>query len=110
MPKSLSVLNQIFPTQKAAEEFFYKIRDESIAKGGEITASREFDLLHELYVKYCEYTSWPVPSDPIAFCARNIGRGVGANGGTTQGFVVKFSNGKEQEFSARKAIKAIANH
>ncbi|MEB2651436.1 hypothetical protein SOP89_08620 [Pseudomonas siliginis] len=109
MPKSLSVLDQCFPSQKSAEDFFYGVRDENIASGGEITKSAVFDLLRELYVKYCEYTNWPMTAEPVAFYARNIGRGVGVSGGTTQGFVVKFSDGKEQEFSAKKAIKAIAN-
>lgn len=109
MPKSLSVLDQCFPSQKAAENFFYGIRDENIASGGEITSSAVFDLLRELYVKYCEYTNWPMTAEPVAFYARNIGRGVGVSGGTTQGFVVKFSDGKEQEFSAKKAIQAIVN-
>lgn len=109
MPKSLSVLDQCFPSQKAAENFFYGIRDENIASGGEITSSAVFDLLRELYVKYCEYTNWPMTAEPVAFYARNIGRGVGVSGGTTQGFVVKFSDGNEQEFSAKRAIQAIAN-
>jgi len=39
-----------------------------------------------------------------SFLARYIGR----EGGTTVGFGVTFDNGKETEFSARKAIKAVA--
>ncbi|MFG0337670.1 MULTISPECIES: hypothetical protein [Pseudomonas] len=109
MPKPVSILDRSFASQKAAEEFFYKIRDARIADGGEITIGADFDVLRELYVKYCEYTNWPMPGEPAAFYARNIGRGVGGHGGTTQGFVVKFSEGTEREFSAKKAIKAIAN-
>ena len=33
---------------------------------------------------------------------------IGREGGTTVGFGVTFDNGKETEFSARKAIKAVA--
>lgn len=109
MPKPLSIHDRSFPSQKAAEEFFYKIRDALITKGLDITNGADFDVLRELYVKYCECTNWAMPGEPVAFYARNIGRGVGGLGGTTQGFVVKFSQGAEQEFSARKAIKAIAN-
>ncbi|SFX07631.1 hypothetical protein [Pseudomonas sp. NFACC36] len=109
MPNSLSILDQSFSSQKAAEVFFYRIRDENIASGGDITDSAMFDLLRELYVKYCESTNWSMPSEPIAFYARNIKRGSGADGGTTQGFVVKFIDGNEEEFSAKKAIKAVAS-
>lgn len=109
MPSSIFILDKSFPSQKAANEFFYQIRDANIAKKGDITFGSEFDVLRELYVKYCEYTDWPMPAEPTAFYARNIGRGTGSQGGTTQGFVVKFSNGSEQEFSARKAVSAIAN-
>jgi hypothetical protein len=109
MPNKLKVLDQIFSSQKDAEAFFYQIRDNNFGAATDIAASKDFDLLRELYVKYCECTGWPMSEDPVAFCVRNIGRGSGASGGTTQGFVVKFSNGTEQEFSARKAIRAIAN-
>lgn len=108
MPNSISILNKSFPSQKAANEFFYQLRDASIATTGDITIGSDFDVLRELYVKYCEYTDWPMPAEPIAFYARNIGRGTGGQGGTTQGFVVKFSDGSEQEFSARRAVTAIA--
>lgn len=109
MPKSLSILDRSFISQKAAEEFFYQIRDANIASSGDIASGADFDVLRELYVKYCEYTNWAMPAEPVAFYARNIGRGSGAHGGTTQGFVVKFSDGKEKEFSAKKAVKAIAD-
>lgn len=109
MPNQLMVLDESFLSQKDAEAFFYQIRDKYFGTATEIAASKEFELLRELYVKYCEYTVWPMPGEPVAFYVRNIGRGVGPNGGTTQGFVVKFNNGSEQEFSAKKAIKAIAN-
>lgn len=109
MPKPLEILDQRFSSQKEAEEFFYDIRDKNLASGGDITSSVDFDLLRELYVKYCKYTNWPMPADPVAFYTRNIARGVGSSGGTTQGFVVKFNDGSEQEFSAKKAIKAVAS-
>ncbi|HGM7228795.1 TPA: hypothetical protein ACVFG4_000029 [Pseudomonas aeruginosa] len=109
MPKPLEILHQSFSSQAEAEEFFYGIRDKNLISGGDIAGSVDFDLLCELYVKYCEYTDWPLPADPVAFYARNIARGVGPNGGTTQGFVVKFNDGSEQEFSAKKAIKAVAS-
>jgi len=111
MPKPLTVLDHTFSSQKAAEEFFYKIRDANIESNGEnIVDGADFDILRELYVKYCEYTNYHMSAAPIAFYARNIARGAGGKGGTTQGFVAKFADGKEEEFSARKAIKAIASN
>lgn len=108
MPKTVRILDRIFSSLADAERFFYGIRDKNLASGGDITDSVEFELLRELYSKYCEYTDWPLPGVPIAFYARNIGRGNSGGGGTTQGFVVRFSIEKEQEFSARKAIAAVA--
>ncbi|MBA6421574.1 hypothetical protein KEM63_14670 [Halopseudomonas nanhaiensis] len=109
MPNPLKVLDHSFKSQMEAEQFFYGIRDKYLAIGGDIKDSADFDLLCELYVKYCEYTDWPLPASPIAFYTRNISRGVGPKGGTTQGFVVKFNNGSEQEFSAKRAIRALAS-
>lgn len=109
MPKPVKILGQSFSSQVEAERFFYGIRDRNLAGGGDITDSVEFDLLRELYTKYCEYTHWPLPGEPVAFYVRSIARGNGSSGGTTQGFVVKFSGGAEQEFSARKAIGAVAH-
>lgn len=109
MPKPLKVLDRSFASQKEAEEFFYGLRDKNLANGGDIVSSADFDLLCELYVKYCEYTDWPLPFAPCAFYARDIARGAGSSGGTTQGFVVKFEDGTEDEFSARKAIRAVAS-
>ncbi|HHM6759885.1 TPA: hypothetical protein ACRNML_001289 [Pseudomonas aeruginosa] len=110
MPKPLNILDRSFASQKEAEAFFYGLRDENLASGGEdIAEGIDFDLLRELYIKYCEYTDWPLPSVPVAFYARDIARGAGSSGGTSQGFVVKFESGAEDEFSARKAIRAMAN-
>lgn len=109
MPKPLKILDRNFASQKEAEEFFYGLRDSNLANGGDIAGSIDFDLLCELYIKYCEYTDWPLSSAPRAFYARDIARGAGASGGTTQGFVVKFEDGAEDEFSARKAIRAVAS-
>lgn len=109
MPKPLKILDRSFASQKEAEEFFYSLRDKCLASESDIVNSVDFDLLCDLYVKYCEYTDWPLPSAPCAFYARDISRGSGSSGGTTQGFVVKFKDGTEDEFSARKAIRAVAN-
>lgn len=109
MPKPLKILDRSFVSQKEAEEFFYGLRDRNLASGGDIASSIDFDLLRELYLKYCEYTDWLLSSAPCAFYARDIARGAGASGGTTQGFVVKFEDGTEEEFSVRKAIKAVAS-
>ncbi|QHF04571.1 hypothetical protein N015_20050 [Pseudomonas asturiensis] len=109
MPKPLVIKDQRFSSQIEAERFFYAMRDKNLVSGGDIIGSTEFDLLEDLYVRYCQATNWPTPGNPVAFYARNIARGGGPNGGTTQGFVVKFSDGSEQEFSVKKAVKAVAS-
>jgi len=108
MPNQLVIKGQLFSSQTEAERFFYAMRDKNLVEGGDIQGSTEFDLLEDLYVRYCKATNWPTPGHPVAFYARNIARGVGAHGGTTQGFVVKFRDGSEQEFSVKKAVKAVA--
>lgn len=59
-------------------------------------------------MRYCTATKWQTPGIPVAYYARNIVRDRGPNGGTTQGFAAKFSDGSEQEFSIKKAVKAVA--
>lgn len=108
MPNSLTIFGQTFSSQAEAERFFYGLRDQNLGTGSDIVDSIEFNLLFDLYVRYCEVTSYSTPGDPVAFYARNIARGVGPDGGTTQGFVAKFGDGTEVEFSIRKAVKAVA--
>jgi hypothetical protein len=108
MPNPLIIKGQRFSSQTEAERFFYAMRDKNLVSDGVIQGSSEFDLLEDLYVRYCQATNWPTPGHPVAFYARNIARGSGPNGGTTQGFVVKFSDGSEQEFSIKKAVRAVA--
>ena len=112
MPNEFAVLDQSFSSQKEAEVYFYHIRDKYNGSKADIADSREFAMLRELYLKYCEYTEWPVPGVPIAFCVRDIGRGRGNSGGTTQAFVVRFNADvkSDKEFSAKKAIQAIAKN
>lgn len=108
MPNPLVIKGQSFSSQTEAERFFYAIRDKNLVSGGDIQGSTEFNLLEDLYVRYCLATNWPTPGHPVAFYARNIARGSGPTGGTTQGFVVKFTDGSEQEFSIKKAVKTVA--
>jgi len=108
MPNSLVIKGHSFSSQIEAERFFYGIRDKNLASGGEITGSAEFDLLEDLYVRYCKATNWQTPGSPVAFSARNIVRESGPKGGTSQGFVAKFSDDTEQEFSVKKAVRAVA--
>lgn len=108
MPNLLVIKGQSFSSQIEAERFFYGLRDKNLASGGELSGSDEFDLLEELYVRYCEATNWQTPGSPVAFYARSIVRESGLKGGTTQGFVAKFGDGSEQEFSVKKAIRAVA--
>ena len=104
MANSLTVLDQTFASQKEAEMFFYRIRDSSWETKTAITEGRDFQMLKALYEDYCRCTDWPMLGNAESFMARYIGR----DGGTTVGFGVTFDNGKETEFSARKAIKAVA--
>ena len=108
MPNPLVINGQSFSSQIEAERFFYGLRDKNLASGGDITGSAEFDLLEDLYIRYCAATNWKIPGNPVAFYARDIIRESGPKGGTTQGVVVKFSDGSEQEFSVKKAIRAVA--
>ncbi|WP_130902082.1 hypothetical protein [Pseudomonas sp. Sample_23] len=108
MPNQVVIKGQRFSSQTEAERFFYAMRDKNLVSGGDIQGSIEFDLLEDLYVRYCQATNWLTPGHPIAFYARTIARGVGPHGGTTQGFVVKFNDGSEQEFSIKKAVRAVA--
>lgn len=108
MPNPLVIKDQSFSSQTEAERFFYSMRDRNLVSGGKIKGSAEFDLLEDLYMRYCQATNWKTPGHPVAFYARNIARGSGPNGGTTQGFVVRFSDGSEQEFSIKRAVRAVA--
>ncbi|WP_312254320.1 hypothetical protein [Stutzerimonas nitrititolerans] len=108
MPNPLVIKGHRFSSQNEAERFFYAMRDKNLVSGGDIKGSTEFDFLEDLYVRYCQATNWPTPGHPVAFYARNIARGSGPNGGTTQGFVVKLSDGSELEFSVKKAVRAVA--
>jgi len=108
MPNSLVIKGHRFSSQNEAERFFYAMRDNNLVSGGDIKGSTEFDFLEDLYVRYCQATNWPTPGHPVAFYARNIARGSSPNGGTTQGFVVKLSDGSELEFSVKKAVRAVA--
>lgn len=108
MPNPLVVKGQSFSSQIEAERFFYGLRDKNLASGGDITGCAEFDLLEDLYVRYCKATNWKIPGSPVAFYARNIVREKGPKGGTTQGLVAKFSDGSEQEFSIRTAVREVA--
>lgn len=108
MPNQVVIKGQRFSSQTEAERFFYAMRDKNLVSGGDIQGSTEFDLLEDLYVRYCQATNWPTPGHAIAFYPCNIARGVGAHGGTTQGFVVKLTDGSEQEFSIKRAVKAVA--
>lgn len=108
MPNPLIIKDQHFSSQIEAERFFYDLRDRNLESGGDIIGSAEFDLLEDLYIRYCEATNWKILGSPVAFYARNIMRENGPKGGITQGVVAKFSDGSEQEFSVKKAVRAVA--
>lgn len=108
MANAVKLLDLSFESQKAAEEYFYNIRDEYWKSKQVIRDSVIFEQLKALYEQYCKETNWPMPGTPVSFRVKNNHRGQGSSGGTTQGFAVTFDNGEEKEFSAEKAIQAIA--
>jgi hypothetical protein len=77
VPKERLLLDQKFKSQQEVEAHFYAIRDQYSASKADITHPQAFELLRELYLKYGEYTDWPVPAQPIVLCARDVGRGAG---------------------------------
>lgn len=109
MANKVCVAELEFSSQADAREYFYKIRDEYWQSKLVIKDSEEFEQLKALYEEYCQATNWAMPGTPTSFRVKNIGRGHGGSGGTTQGFAVTFNNGEEVEFSADKAIKSIAS-
>jgi hypothetical protein len=104
---SLSILDRSFTSQKAATEFFYQMRDANIASGGDIANGADFDILRELYLKYCKYTNWEMPGDPIAFYARNIARGSGAQGGLLKGLWLNLAMVQRKNFLPRRPLKLL---
>ncbi|WP_233080817.1 hypothetical protein [Rheinheimera soli] len=110
MANQITILGKVFNSQADAEKYFYDIRDKLWRDQETIIQGAEFDMLHNLYKQYCESTDWPIPGDVVSFRVKNIARGSGSAGGTSQGFAVMFSTGKESEFSARTAIKDIVKH
>lgn len=110
MANRLKVLDLEFSSQTEAKAYFYEIRDEYWKTKAVISETKVFAELKDLYEQYCKCTNWTMPGKPVSFRVKNIARGHGASGGTTQGFAVTFDNGEEVEFSADKAIKAIASN
>lgn len=110
MPNQVVIGSHVFPTQGAANEYAYSLRDKYAHNESGVTDPADLAFLTELYTKYCTYTDWKTSGAPIAFFSRYIRRGQGGAGGTTVGFVVKFDDAKgtEEPFSAEKAIRVIA--
>lgn len=110
MPNPVAIGSRVFPTQGAANEYAYSLRDKYAHCKGGVTDPDELAFLIELYTKYCTYTDWPTPGAPVAFFSRYISRERGGAGGTTVGFVVRFDDAKETEepFSAERAIREVA--
>ena len=108
MANRVRVADLEFSSQKDARAFFYDIRDKYWGSQEVIEQGDSFTRLKALYEDYYHATNWPMPGAPVSFRVKHIGRGQGGSGGTTQGFAVTFDNGEETEFSADKAIKAIA--
>ena len=69
MPNPLVIKGQRFSSQIEAERFFYAMRDKNLASSGDIKGSTDFELLEDLYVRYCQATNWPTPGRPVAFYA-----------------------------------------
>lgn len=67
MPNPLVIKDQSFSSQIDAERFFYGLRDKNLATGGDITGTIDFELLQDLYVRYCTATEWQTPGTPVAY-------------------------------------------
>lgn len=110
MANQVVIDSHVFPSQEAAEEYTYSLRDKYAHSDAGVTAPADLAFLMELYTKYCAYTNWKAPGAPVAFFSRYIRRGHGTARGTTVGFVVKFDDAKasEKPFSAAEAIREVA--
>jgi hypothetical protein len=110
MQNQVVIGSHVFPTQGAANEYAYSLRDKYAHSESGVTDPADLAFLMELYTNYCAYTDWKTPGAPVAFLSRYIRRGQGSAGGTTVGFVVRFDDAQatEEPFSAERAIREIA--
>ncbi|WP_263059510.1 hypothetical protein [Pectobacterium sp. F1-1] len=109
MAKKVTILRKSFDSQGQAQEFFSKIRLRIFETKEEINRGDEFDLLSELYKKYCQYTNYETSGTPESFKSQYERRGKGSNGGTTISLAVSFNGVDYKTFSADKAVVEIAN-
>lgn len=110
MGNQVVIGSHVFPTQDAAEEYTYSLRDKYAHSEDGVTDPADLAFLMELFTKYCDYTNWKTPGAPVAFFSRYIRRGQGKSGGTTVGFVVRYDDAKasEKPFSVAEAIREVA--
>lgn len=99
-----------FTTKKAAKKFLLEIKNNLIENNQTITEGNLFDLLKDVYERYCEATDYPIKGPMTAFSVVAVPDGKGNSGWTTQALCVVFDNDNEnpQEFSINKAVDAIA--
>ncbi len=109
MSKKLTVNGKEFKSQKEAKDFFSAIRKKYCTEE-DIVDSDDFDMLNDLYVRYCQVTDYKMKGKPRSFYVKNIVRCYdNRHYSTTRGFAVKFDNGSEEEFSVDTAIQKISN-
>jgi len=65
----------------------------------------EHTAVDALFRDYCAATEWPMPDEPVGY----FRDWVRAEGRSTKGFYVKYSNGEVDDFSYIKAVRAVAN-
>ncbi len=104
----------LFSTQGDAQNHYNQIAQNIYESKTIIHSGQNFEELKEIFIKYCQYSNYEsgkfanleiIGFKGVQTVRENYGQHV-----TTICFAVIFSNQQEQEFSVRKAIKAIADY
>lgn len=109
--KPVVIQGRKFDAVGEANEFFKQMRlsmfdNETVTQDGEL-----FETLDWTYREYCRVTAYPMAGAPVAYLVKNVAAsGNGSSYGTTAAFHVRFSDGKEEDFSIIKAVRHIAEH
>jgi hypothetical protein len=85
-----------------------QMRFQAILNDGEMQtrlSGAEHTAVDVLFRDYCAATEWPMPDEPVSY----FRDWVRAEGRSTKGFYVEYANGKVDDFSYIKAVRAVAN-
>lgn len=109
--KPVVIQGRKFDAVGEANEFFKQMRlsmfdNETVTQDGQL-----FETLDWTYREYCRVTAYPMAGAPVAYLVKNVAAtSDGARFSTTPAFHVRFSDGKEEDFSILKAVRHIAEH